>query len=386
MRVLLVTSVFFGLAFGVYELVLPLYLLDIEISLAGLGMIFAFAEVVVFFLRVYSGRLSDIFGRKMFYSLALLFCSISNGGIPLSASVGFQSVLKVIRESTVYIRNTMHSLLIYDEAKERFMSFLGRTRGGEFVFQGFGALCVAWLMGSGGGGSYLITFLFSGMMLLAGCLFFSLVYREKGGVRRGKSSGGFGIPLAMPRALVFLTVFGFLFEVGLSISHAYAIPLFFRGKFGASWGQIALISAFHRFTLGIPLFIIGPLLKNRLRALFSIFVVVEGGVLCISALIPHFFLSAVVWMLHDLAGAGVWLPIYGQFLQRYARPERRGEDVAKATSLSQLGRIFGPLICGFLMSAFETPAVQVSSAFFVSGLVVMISPLCLVGLRGRPLG
>jgi len=384
--VLLVVSLFFGLAFGVYEIVLPLYLRDRQHSYWVIALIFAAAEIAVFFLRVYVGRLSDMLGRKIFYSLSLVLCAIANGLVPLSSAALFQLPLKALRESTVFVRNTMHSLLIYDQARDRFMELLGKTRGGEFVFQGLGAFAVIFLMSSERDVNYVPPFLFTAVLLGAGWVFFSVAYKERTWKAPASAPAGSVFSLHMPRGLALLTLYGFIFEMAITLSHSFAIPIFFRDKFSASWTQIGVINAVHRLTMGIPLLIIGPLLRRRLKMLFIVFVIVEGVLLAVSALIPNFTAATCVWLLHDLVGAGVWFPIYGQFVQQYSRPECRGEDVAKAGSLSQLGRIFGPLLCGAVMGLFSSPGLKVSSAFVASGLLLIIAPLPLIWLREHKSG
>ena len=83
MWVVLGVSALFGLALGIYDLVFPYYLDHIGASFARMGYIFSFAALVMFLLRVYTGGLSDRFGRKPFYSLSLLAGALSGLLTPL---------------------------------------------------------------------------------------------------------------------------------------------------------------------------------------------------------------------------------------------------------------------------------------------------------------
>jgi len=88
-----------------------------------------------------------------------------------------------------------------------------------------------------------------------------------------------------------------------------------------------------------------------------------------------------VWLLHDLLGAGIWLPIQQRYIQRYARPESRGADVSKSLGLMQLGNVLGPFIAAALPTCLPANSVATYSApYVVSGVVVALSSLLLIRL------
>jgi MFS family permease len=72
---LLAVSVLFGASVGIYEFVLPFYLREQGISFQAMGFIFAVASAAILVARVGIGSLSDVWGRKIFYSVALAAAS-----------------------------------------------------------------------------------------------------------------------------------------------------------------------------------------------------------------------------------------------------------------------------------------------------------------------
>ncbi|MDI6783111.1 MAG: MFS transporter [bacterium] len=93
-RILLIVSILFGLATGIYDLALPYYLQEQQVSFQNMGIIFAVAALGIFLLRIYVGHLSDVSGRKIFYSIALFGSAVANLFTPITANVAVQSVLK----------------------------------------------------------------------------------------------------------------------------------------------------------------------------------------------------------------------------------------------------------------------------------------------------
>jgi MFS family permease len=73
---ILSVSVFFGLATGIYEFVLPPFLKTLGISFGQMGVIFAIAGAAMVLVRIYMGGLSDLWGRKPLYGAALFACAI----------------------------------------------------------------------------------------------------------------------------------------------------------------------------------------------------------------------------------------------------------------------------------------------------------------------
>lgn len=380
--VVLIVSVLFGLSFGIYEFVLPFFLDARGVSFGSMGLIFSISAAVTFLVRVTTGHLSDRFGRKAFYSTALSLCGLTSLMTPLLPAVWFQALLKSVREASVVTREIMHSLLLYDENRPRFLDFIGRTRGFEYLFQGVGSIVAGVLLASlavrSENGAYAVSLGLAGILVLAAWGVFAFRYREAGRRSSDPAQPGslrqvFGLDL--PSQLKLLTFAMFVFNVGLSVSHCFIMPLFFAKKFGASTSVVSLIMAAHRGILGVPMIFVGRYVKKHLKAVYITFVIVEGLVLSASALIPAFWLATAVWLTHDLFGAGIWVPINSTFVQQLAREETRGGDVGRSLAVSALGWVVGPIVAGAVAGS------NVSMPFFLSGVLVALSALPLLGLR-----
>ena len=73
----------------------------------------------------------------------------------------------------------------------------------------------------------------------------------------------------------------------------------------------------------------GRLHQHRRWILIAAFLL-QGVAVIGGGVIPHLGLALGVWLLHDMVGAGIWLPIRGELLQRYCRPQSRASDTAMA--------------------------------------------------------
>jgi len=389
---LLFVSISFGLAFGTYEVFLPLFWRAQGMQLKTMGYIFAIAAVGVFVLRVYAGRLSDAFGRKPFYTLSLCVAGLAQLVTPLLPNVLLQAVLKTSREASAMVREAMHSVLLYESRPGKFMGALGVTRGAEFTCQGLGSLAGAILIlistSSGASPNYTVAFVFSAVLIFAATAAFAGIYRATG---PSAEPGGKVHSLRqlfsadLPPKLWLLVAFGFVFEAGLFTTHCFVMPIYFRSmlvdsfrldEVQAMFGTAAIL-AIHRVLAGVPMMLVGPRLRTRLKALFIGFVFCEGVAIAATPFIPNPWIAIAVWLTHDLLGAGIWWPIHNHYIQLHSRPESRGADVSKVLGLSQLGRVAGPLLAGVL-GGISVGFYAGSGPFLVGGIVIALSALILL--------
>jgi len=172
--------------------------------------------------------------------------------------------------------------------------------------------------------------------------------------------------------LLLIALSGIIFAIGLQLSHSFYMLLFFTEHFGATPAQVSVIMVIHRFTLALPLLIVSQFKLTNLKAWYIAGLVAQGTVIAASALLPWLWVSAGVWLLHDLIGAGIWLPIQSTLIQQYSRDETRGLEVGKVLAWGGIGSVAGPLAAGYLANAATT------LPFLASGLLVLLSavPLC----------
>lgn len=374
-KILLFISILFGLSLGIYEFILPFYLKDRGMSFASMGVIFSLSSVAMFFIRIHAGQLSDIHGRKIFYSLALLGAGIANFFTPFTARIFSLTILKSLRESAAMVQESIHSVVLFEFSKKKFLDFIGKTTGAQWVFQGMGAFLAGILLMWFG---YRNAFLFTAGLLFLAFFVFSLFFKEPE-IQRTKQSP---IPVSklyafdFSRPLMIITLSNFVFMIGMGCSHSFVMPLFFTDKFQVSRQVASIIMALHRLLLGAPMIFAAWFIKEgmSLKRLYIWFVFIEGLALSACALIPNFLIATIVWLAHDYVGAAFWGPVQKTLIQQYSRPESRAYDVSKVAAFSTLGWIIGPIIAGFLSP------LSISAPFFVSGIIMMISVLILVPL------
>ena len=385
-KVVLAVSVLFGASTGVYEFVLPYYLAEQGLSFQSMGTIFSVAAAGMLVVRVMMGRLADVWGRKPFYGLSLGGSALAMWFTPTSASVLGQSLLKTLREALFLTRETLHPVILYEESRGRVMASMGRTRGFEFLFQGAGTLITGLTLAALGTGGNLRL---AGYLLAAGFVIFWAFFRESPPEAHMRTqSGGLRqlFSFDMHWNLKVILVSTFIFNVGLTTSHNFFMPLFFSEKFGVTPQAVSWVMIGHRITIALPLLIAGTLPIRRLKRVYIWTLAVEGAILSASSVIPNFYGSAGVWLLHDLVGAGIWIPIQNQIIQDYTDPEHRALEMGKLLAFGGIGTIIGPFLAGYLSTWTTQPlfaggALYASGPFFASGLLMVLAAGALAWLR-----
>ena len=372
-KVLLTVSSFFGLGAGAYEFLLPYYLAERGISFAGMGLIFSLPAVGVLLLRPFLGGLSDAWGRKVFYAAGLAGTTVANWATAFVANVVPLTFLKALRDTAVLTRDTMHPIVLWEDNRARFLDFVGKTRGAEFMLMGLGTIVAGYAAKEWGNPFGLQL---AAMICFVSLLLFLAGFREgERHVSGDRPKGGHLLSLAMERNLLLIAASGFVFAAGLSTSHCFVMPLFFTRKFGSSESVVAWVMLLHRFTIGVPMLLVGQLGLRHLKAAYISTMVAEGLALIGSVLAPSFLSSAFIWLLHDLIGAGIWQPIQYMIIQAYSNDATRGLEVGKVLTLAGLGGIIGPLVAGALFGHW------VNGPFLLSGVLMAASAVPLFGLR-----
>jgi MFS family permease len=339
-----------------------------------MGFIFAVASAAILVARVGIGSLSDVWGRKIFYSVALAAASGSQWLTSLSSQVLGQTLLKTVRDTAFATREIMHPIVLFEESERRFLDLIGKTRGLEYLFQAGGTITAGLTIAAiGTGGNLKLAGVLAGLAFVV----FAAAFRERpmpirlAGISLREVMGLGGLP----RNLKVIAASSFIFTLGLSSSHSFIMPLFFAGRFGMSQGTVAWIMFGHRLTIALPMLVVGQLPIRNYKASYILTMVIEGVAVGAAALIPGAALATGVWLLHDLIGAGIWAPIQNTIVQQYSRPEARGLDVGRVAAIGLVGAIFGPFIAGYLAQ------VRIWWPFLVSGALMALSAAPLAALR-----
>ncbi len=370
-KVLMIVSIIIGASVGIYEFVLPYYLKEQGVSFERMGYIFSISTVAMFVVRILSGRLADTWGRKRVYVVGVLSCALATLLTPLTAGIILLILLKTARDVGMLMRDTVHPILIYEENRSKFMNFIGKTRGMEFLFQAAGTTIA--------GASFVVLGTGRNLWLAGGLVFIALIFlalglQVKSVEEKENTVKSTLLSLNLPRNLLIIMAANFIFSIGLSISHSFIMPLFFSEKFKVSESIVSIVMVIHRITIALPMLVIGNLKIKKLKAFYISAVFIQGIVTSASALIPNFVIASAVWLLHDFVGAGVWGPIQSTIIQQSCRDESRGSDMSKTIAFSALGGAVGPTLAGYLAN------ISISAPFFISGLLIILSAPILFGI------
>jgi len=373
--VIVVASAFFGVAAGMYEFIFPFYLEERHLSFQDMGIIFSLGTGVMVLLRVFFGGLSDIWGRKLLYSLSLGLCSLGMGLNAFFSSIWPLTVLRTVRDGANQVREVIHPILLYENVHRGFINLIGKARGLEFLFMALGTSLAGMSFHAWGNPGSLKA---AGLILLGGLLVFAPIYRERreGGRSERPSLRRF-FSFKVRRELMVVAWSGFILTVGGSASHSFIMPLYFTHKFGASIYAVRWLMVMHRLSIVVPMMLFGVLKIRDLRRAYMAAVFGEGLVLVATTLMPNFVCSAAVWLLHDFLCAGIWLPIQYTLIQHYARDESRGLDVSSAMGIISAGGIVGPYLAG------RTAPVLIDLPFALAGVLMVISVLPMFALGER---
>ncbi len=410
---LFVAGSLFGLALGLYELALPLFLDDRHLKLETIGLVLAAGAAVNFLAVVYGGRLSDLLGRKGLFAGAFLASAGAVAGTPWVPHPAAVTGLKTVHAAATSLRQMLRTVAVYETvAADRFGRVFPRLTGTEIIAQTFGVACVS-LVGVGPGAtlSYTVLFGIGGAALALGFLVIAVGYREgdrEPPDRRGRLSLAAVFAPDLHPKLWLIVASSFIFTCGLGMSHALWALYFRRGLAGPWAGELAAVAAWlreawpgaaelltggergpefaviaalavlHRACLGVPMVLLAPLVRGRLKTLYigclALSGVMTAAVALADWLTGSLLLVVLVFPLHDVVGASIWFPIQEQFILRYSRPDRRAAQVAKVRALGALGMVVGTAAAGPLMAA--EPALP----FAVGGGLTVVAAAVLAGL------
>jgi DHA1 family multidrug resistance protein-like MFS transporter len=385
MFLLILVSAVFGLMIGLYDFLLPLFLDHEGISYGNIGIIFSFSAVFLFFVRTYSGHISDLVGRKRVFSLSIFLCGLSSLLTPFVPNIFSQIFLRSLREIAKSIKEILQQLLVFDQWRDSFRHLFSWVWGFDSTFQGIGTLLGGVLLLKLG---YKPSFVIPAVVLLLVFILFVFKFKEKPPqveskdiLQEGKfaslDSFCWSSPFRhrLPKPLFLIAISGFILGVGVSMSHAFIIPLFFLHKFSISIAWVSVIVAFHRLSLGLPMIMVGKVVKWNLKMTSIIFILVQGILTSLTVIPSYFIAAAVLWLMHDFVGASLWMPARNTLIQHYAREGKRGLDVGMVLSWQGLGWIFGPLIAGVISNH------SINYPFLWSGIVTSFSVIPLFWLK-----
>jgi len=380
----------YGFCTGLFDFAVPFYLRSQGRSFAEIGYVFSISALVIFLLRIYLARLSDALGRKALYVGSLAVTSLSYVGFPYVRSLGALAGLKTGAELSFGVRETMHAAALYESRQEGYLDLQGKTRGVEMAFMAGGTLAAAYLIYD-----YRVAFAVPFFVVLATMAVLAWGFQEPAEAKAaGPRRAGLVDLLAgsFPREIRILAVTGFVFGVAISASHRYLPVLFFEQKFGLSRPAIGRIQLVHILSHVPGLFLVGWVVKRRLKAVFFWTFFIEGILIALVGAFERLEPTLFFWWTHDVVGAGFWAPVQWALIQRYARKDARGLDSSVVPAVTALGYILGPLMAGSLAELRRVPLTSLelspnqalSLPLVVSGAMIVVAALPLLMLPPDP--
>jgi len=254
---LAVSTWLFGFSFGLYEILFPLYMDSVSISLMDIGYVFTASAVFIALLSIFLGAKSDKYGRKIFIALASLLSGFSHFLTPHFSSVVMMSFIKILFDSAVAIRGAVFATMVYEQDRRGFIASYSKVSGFEFISQALGLASAGLFISTYG---YWLPLVLSGLLQAAGFLIIVFFFHEQDvsagrsiRLRRG-NSGSKGLS----RGLMIMAVSGLVVTIGGSATHCFITPMFFSKKFSLPPETLSILMTIHRLSLGIPM-----LLSNR---------------------------------------------------------------------------------------------------------------------------
>ncbi len=375
---LFVSTWLFGFSFGLYEIMFPLYMDHVSIPLMEIGYVFTASAIFITFLSIFLGAKSDKYGRKVFIALASLLAGLSYFLTPNFKSIGVMVLLKILFDSAVAIRNAVFATMVYEQDRRGFIASYSKVSGVEFTSQALGLASAGLLISTYG---YWLPLVFSGFLQVVGFLAIVFLFAEQGvpATRRiAKTLGEKHVGKGLNRGLMIMAVSGLVVTIGGSATHSFITPMFFSKKFSLSLETLSILMTVHRLSLGIPMLlssrIVTGLKKFSYKSSLILFTCLQGIFTSLATLPSDFTTSAALWLLHDPAGASVWLPLRSYLVQKYCNDETRGRDYNVVNFISSLGNIIGPFLAGY------SGSININLPFFIGGLIIILSNFPLISL------
>jgi len=353
---------------GLFSFITPFYLASRGISFFNIGLIFSISALIMVLLRVFFGAYTDVKGRKTLFASSFLAQTISNMFFPFIYSVFDAIPIKILYDLGSSVRISLRSTMIFENARETYHRVIAWISGMEHLAMAcinfFAASILSFLTF---GGSYI----FMATLQLAAFLVVLLIYKEKNKIQKSsKISLKDTYSLNLKRNMWVLMFTSAFSAIGVRLSHGFAEPLFWEGKFALSKGQIGLVIGLHRLSLAIPLFVTGTLMHRLdVKKAYALSNLILTILLTVMGFIDNVYIAVPIWLLHDIFGGSIQIPS-GQILtQLNARDRSRGKDTNTIQLFSGVVGIIAPSLAGALIT------INWNLIFIVGGFLTFIGSL-----------
>jgi DHA1 family solute carrier family 18 vesicular amine transporter 1/2 len=334
-------------SFGVFGVIVPLYMRDLGVSFTGLGIAFSVFGVMMGVAGIFFGAHSDVVGRKPYLVLSLGLSAVVNFFYTRATGVVDLVILQALSGVSSSLSGMIIPALMTDLTKEV-------ERGRKFGrMGGFGWLGVGLGYFLGGALSqffgYHLSFIFVSMLSLISCLLvllyvpsYHLPSQERFNLTFVK---GFSPNLKTWLLISFITslVIG---PVEVMVIPSYVVD---PGPLGIDKMVFGSFMSIGYIITSSTQFIGGSLAdKYNRRKLASIFYLVPAPFIMVQPLSLSFPYFASMYVLEGI-GEGLNHPCSNAIVASSVRPRHRGFDFSIISLLGNVGSTLGFLGMGFVL-------------------------------------
>ena len=365
--------------FGMVFPLLPIYARQFQASETLIGFMAASFAVGEFFFAPLWGRISDRFGRKIVILLSLLGISFAFASFAIANSLTWLFISRFLQGVFAGGALTAASAYVADTT-DKADRIKGMSRLGASVAIGF-------LFGPAIGGilssiNHQLPFFTASVLTILNLIFVQLFLKESLKIKEEKLilREGFLNFKAMYHGLRgelgTLFILMFLWSYALS-NNQVATPLFGSEILGASTVLIGVFFSLQGLTSGS----VQWFLLEKIAPKFGEHKTILLGLMIMSAslfLLPFskapIFMAAL--MVSFSLGSAITRPTIQTLISKKTH-EGQGTTMGIASSFESSGRIFGPILGGWLFSnfGFHTP-------FTLSALIIFLSLLFVIRIKG----
>ncbi len=365
-KVIFVSGLLSAFIVGIFELLFPFYLESVGISLIDMGLIISVSTLVISFLRIFLGEYADVYGKKKVYLASCATGVASKTLFPFSINELQILGTKFLNDLQDNLRMTVHSIMLYENARDSYAKFLSWFTTVEFLLQASGTIFFAFFL-------YLLGYsgLFLVLALVEAVKFLILMFYREGNRKEGKKmSLKEAYSFKIDRNLLVLSLVSAISGLGFGIAHGFLLPLYFQGKYNLDIAQISLLTVLHRLA-----FMTTPLSERVIKKLglrkTYIFTTSAYALSFIAIGLWTFPIPVFValFLVHDLLGGGIGSTATSVMTQNLTDDETRSRQINTFNAVQTPLAILAPGMSGILA------AMSWDYTFLAGGILYTIS-LC----------
>lgn len=362
---------------GIINVVLPLYLNVLGVSLVSMGLIFSLGPIIGTIVKSVVAVHSDVVGRKGHFSLTFLMRTASYGFYSIcKIPVGF-AILKTLDSLSQHVRNAVEMPLLVDispkETRGRVLEVYWAILSGATAIGLFISGVILLLIG------YLWLFLLCSLMSFAGLVLFLIARIPTFKTRNVHFSLRKLFNLKeLNWNLKVIFIMRFLLSFAYGIVELFAIPLFLQQDFSADSTSIGMTIGLAWLLQGIPALVWRKMTETHSPVKLYFFGAwLTGLATILISVTPNLVSTVSLYIL-----SGLFWGFAGPANMKVLADSANSSDRARDISLSGLGGGIG-MMAGSIMSGAIAQIAGFRPLFIIAGTIYSTCALIyLLAIRG----